>query len=448
MSAVSARRELVSSIGSALGTRNLIWFGTRGDDVDAIADLPNLTHSFSIIGRYETRASVDGTALEDLDHQRVDLDQYDIDTDLGLEAVQELRRRILRATSSPSALFTYRPSTFLSSISFARVGRTEYLGLFKDFQAAFEHKPWVESSVAGLDIPRVAWTYVADEDQLDAIRLFDQGPVVLRPSRTSGGVGITRVEQDRQLAASWLRGSEAFVSIAPFVDGSIPLNIGAVVWDDGITLHHPSFQLIGVPSLTGRTFGYCGNDFGAVKELSRSSMDAIERSTLAVGEWLRGRSYRGAFGIDFLLKDDQPLFLEVNPRFQGSTHLSCQIAKMADEPCLMLDHLAAMLGLPCPKRQPLTVMARSAPDLSHVIMHYTGSSPDKVDSVTWAEPLIGLPSFDHLDVLARDSHVVHPSAIVARVTLKQRVTRAGFDSDYLPEIANRAGNQKREVTIS
>lgn len=434
----SVRGDLIAEVSRALGPRELIWFGTRGDDVDAVTDLPQLAHAFSVIGSYQSRATVPGLALEDLDDQRVDLDSYDIDNNLGQEAVKHLRQQILRVAGSQSAVFTYRPSAFLSAICFARVGRADYLGLFKDFQAAFEHKPWVESEVATLGIPRVPWTYVADEDQLEAVRLFDQGPVVMRPSRTSGGVGIVRVESDRDLAASWLRESESFVSIAPFVDDATPVNIGAVVWRDGVTVHHASLQLIGIPELTERPFGYCGNDFGAVRDFPRVTVDAIERSTRIVGEWLRSRGFRGAFGIDFLVKDEQPLFLEVNPRFQGSTHASCRIARLAGEPCLMLDHLAAHLGLPCPQRPALYDQTRTCPDISHVILHHPGTPARDVDALARLGPVPDLESFSHADVLADRRHQVHPGATVARVTLFQRVTSSGFEWNLGPLFATAA----------
>lgn len=427
MSARSPRQAQVLRISHSLGSRELVWFGTRGDDADAVTDLPQLTHAFSVIGRYRLRSTVTGLALEDIDGQRVDLDSYDIDHHLAEDHVRELRRHLLRALSGPSAVFTYRPSAFLSAICFARVGRTRYLGLFKDFQSAFEHKPWVESAVADLGIPRVSWEYVADEDQLEAVRLFDQGPVVLRPSRTSGGVGIIRVDSDRDLAASWLRETESFVSIAPFIEDAVPVNVGAVVWDDGVTVHHPSFQLIGIPEFTSRPFGYCGNDFGAMKDLPRATVDAIERSTRAVGTWLGGRGFRGAFGIDFLVKDDVPLFLEVNPRFQGSTHASCRISRQEDQPCVMLDHLAAMLGLECPERPPLTDLVRGVPDLSHVVVHHQDASAAGIDAVDLVEPILALPSYRHADVLADMGHTVSPGATVARLTLAQRVTSTGFD---------------------
>src|SRR5205085_8872812 len=128
------------------------------------------------------RSSVEGVALEDLTGQRVDLDTYDLDSEPRRPEVMLLRQALLRALARPSVVFTYRPTMFLSAVCFARRDRCQYLGLFSGHQAAFEHKPWVESAVAELGVAHIPWTYIADDDQLDTVQLLAKGPVMLRRS--------------------------------------------------------------------------------------------------------------------------------------------------------------------------------------------------------------------------------------------------------------------------
>ena len=110
--------------------------------------------------------------------------------------------------------------------------------MFAGQQQAFEHKPWVETAVAHLGLPRIPWRYVADSDRVDVLSQLRDGPLVLRRSRTTGGVGLTRLDHADQLESLWPDEDEAFVSVAPFLSDTIPVNVSGVVWRDGITVRH------------------------------------------------------------------------------------------------------------------------------------------------------------------------------------------------------------------
>jgi len=420
------RRELLDMASKCLDGRKLVWFGTRGDDVESISELREFAASFSIIGAYGRRHSVDALAVEQLSGRRVDLDAYEIDEEPNHEAFADFRHAALRALAVPSAVITYRPSVFVSAICFARRDRCRYLGMFKDHQSAFEHKPWVESSIRDLQVPAIPWTYVADEDQLESLRFLDEGPVMLRRSRTSGGTGLVKVDDAAQFAASWPKQAEAYVSVAPYIDGGLPVNVGAVVWRNGVTLHPASIQLIGIPSLTTRPFGYCGNDFGAVHSLDPQTLRSIEQHTITIAEWLRGNGFVGAFGVDFLVKDGVPLFTEVNPRFQGSTHLSCEISVELEESCILLDHLAATLGLPAPDSLHLDDYRRARPS-AHLVLHSLADGERALDGSAAVAALRSVGGFRRADVVTEPTLLTDPGATIARVTVDGGVTSTGFD---------------------
>lgn len=421
------RDQLRREISRRLAGRQLVWFGTRGDDIESATELPELAASFSVIASYTRRPSIRSLSLEDISGVRVDLDAHDIDDEPAGGPVDDLRRAMLRTLARPSAVFTYRPSRFLSAISFARQDRCEYFGLFKDHQSAFEHKPWVESAVARLGLPRIPWAYIADEEQLDGAALLRAGSVVLRRSRTSGGTGVVRVDDDRELRELWPDEDEAFVSVAPYIEGGVPVNVGGVVWHDGVTVHPASVQLIGLPGCTTRPFGYCGNDFGAANEFDDDLLDAIEASSRSVGEWLRAHGYRGALGIDYLVVDGTPLFTEVNPRLQGSTHASSQLSVEAGESCIVLEHIAALMGRDAPPSRRLRDQVRQAAPLSHLVVHWTGAAPAAVEATELVDAVAGFGRPFRADVLTRSDLCTLPGATVARVTTRDRLTTTGFD---------------------
>lgn len=422
------RSALIEQINRELDGRRVVWFGTRGDDIESVLELRDFYAAFSILDAHRKRRTVEYHALEQLTGVRVDLDQYDLDEEPDIEAFARFRSLALRALAKPNAVFTYRPSTFVSALCFARRDRCRYLGMFRDHQAAFEHKPWVESSIRGLGVPAIPWHYVADEDQAVSIDDLRDGPIMLRRSRSSGGTGLVRVDDPKQIRDAWPHDREAYVSIAPYLDGGLPVNVGGVVWSDGITLHPASVQLIGIPSCTTRPFGYCGNDFALLSDLPADLLDEIERSTLLVAGWLRRHGYLGAFGVDYLVKDGVPLFTEVNPRFQGSTHLSCEISTAMGEGCLLLDHLAAHLGIPAPPSLRLRDYLGSA-DVSHVVVH---SLAAESRTISGASLIAAAPPerVRRADVVVTPAVGVQPGATLARITFDGSVTTTGFDLEH------------------
>jgi hypothetical protein len=421
------RAALFRDVSAKLGHRRLVWAGIRGDDAEPLADLPQFEGAYTIINAYSRRLSVDSKAYEDLTGIRVDLETWDIDDHLGASETATFRRVMLQALAVPSALLPYRPSSFLSAIWFARRDRCLNIGLFGGHQAAFEHKPWVETSLAALGVRTIPWTYVADEEQLRTEEMLRRGPLILRRSRTSGGEGIVRVDDAGQARLQWPRVAEAFVSVAPFLSGGVPVNVGATAWRDGVTVHYPSVQLIGIPDCVTRPFGYCGNDYGLAKDLDRAVLDQVESATVTIGNWLRSYGYRGTFGVDFLVHDGVPLFTEINPRFQGSTHASCKLAIDAGESCLMLEHLAATMGMPAPQQRPVAELTAEAAALAHFVVHWTGDERERLD----ASPLVRLAMTTgraiRAEVQTRPGLLTERGAAVARIVCRESVTRTGFE---------------------
>lgn len=419
---------VLEAVREKLAGRRLVWFGIRGEDGEPLLQLAELQASYSVIAplRSGTLPARSIVSLEQLSGLRPDLDQHDIDLDTS-EAAKQFRRELLREVSGRCVLMTYRPSALVSALAFSMERSMTLAGLFKDRQNAFEHKPWVETSLARRGVTGLGWHYVADEHRSRARKLLSGGPLVLRASRTSGGVGIERVETAEDIERCWPDQGDAFVAVAPFVEPTIPINFSGVVYADAtVRLHPASVQLIGIPSCTRRRFGYCGNDFGALAELGdgvHAQIDALGRT---VGQWLYDERYRGVFGVDALLHGDELRFTEINARFQGSSAMSASIAAEAGVTDLFLDHLAAMLGI-APPDDGLSIgeWSRSLRSpVSQIVVHNRASTPIRLSK----RPFPRLPSGAHLAQVPRDV-MVSRDATLCRVSVPHSVTRTGFAMD-------------------
>lgn len=419
------RTQAVTEVRRRLDGRRLVWAGLRADDADGLVDLPELSASFSLIGPTGGRRDPRSLALDEMSGRRVDPEIWDVDAHLPDPVVRRFRAGLLAALSTPSLLMPYRSTDFLSSIQLARRESSRMLGLFGGQQSLFEYKPWVEGAIAEAGVPHVPWRYIAVEDR-GTLRELPDGEYLVRRSRTSGGEGLRRVIAMNDLIEDWPESADQMVSIAPFID-STPVNVGATVWADGVTVHNPSVQLIGIPSCVSREFGHCGNDFAAAGRLPDEVIDEIEHATELVGLWLRSQGYLGSFGVDFLVTDDAVLFAEVNPRFQGSTRTSSRVDAGLDLPCLFLEHLAAWLGVPRPVGPALRERVAGADPVSSVVVHWTGSEPRRLD----ATDLVRRVERHRPGVLAdvvTSPHVINdPGSTVVRLTLPRSSTQTGFD---------------------
>lgn len=417
------------AVRRALEGRPVVWFGIRGEDAASLLRLPEFKASYAITAPVQTATISEehNVALEHLAGERVDLDRYEPDLDVSAE-MQEFRRRLLREVSGDCVVMTYRPAAFVSALAFAMSDTMTLAGLFKDRQAAFEHKPWVETALEGRGVRTLGWRYIADEHRTRAARLLDEGPIVLRASRSSGGVGITRVDSTQEIDRSWPDQVDAFVGVTRYLSDAIPLNVSGCVFANGeIRLHPPSLQLIGIAGCTDRAFGYCGNDFGAIGALDDHLLVDFDQLVRNVAAWLHHERYVGAFGVDALVHEDNVLFTEVNARFQGSSALSAVVAGELETPDLFLDHLAASLGLdPVDAGLTLLEWARSQPPLSHLVSHnVSGGALVRQDDI----PLPSLPGGTRVAQLPARDLTIQDGGVLCRMVLDRSITSTGFEID-------------------
>jgi hypothetical protein len=413
--------QRTNEIRRRLNGRKMVWFGTRGADAQPLLQFPELTSIFSQIAPLDAVSIATELCLETMKGVRVDLNRYSIDADSSEEA-KELHRRVIKALREPSVLVAYRPCSFLASAYYPRSETCQYLGLFHERQAAFEHKPWVETELRKHGIRVIPWKYFDDEDQLGLAESLEAGPMVLRANRTDGGAGLTLVSDERQMALDRPAHYDGFLAAAPLLDPTIPLNINACVFRNGsVRLHAPSLQLVGIRACTGRRFGYCGNDFARVRDLDPKTLDAFEDMALSVGKWLAREGYVGVFGIDAVVHDGKLFLAEINARFQGSSPMAAQLVDVQGRANLFLDHLAAFLGLDPGPSMPLREQAREQPRMSQIAVH--NRAPVSISRLDDARFESG---DSHCKLLAAERVEIDPEGLLFKLVVGDAVTDDGL----------------------
>ncbi|MDQ6748461.1 MAG: ATP-grasp domain-containing protein, partial [Candidatus Dormibacteraeota bacterium] len=104
----------------------------------------------------------------------------------------------------------------------------------------------------------------------------------------------------------------------------------------------PCRQVTGVDWLTPEPLGSCGNAWGDGRLVPH--LEEVNRCVRALGADLASNNYRGLYGVDFVLAEDGPLVIEVNPRMVASIPVATELEVEAGRAPLVLLHLLELLG--------------------------------------------------------------------------------------------------------
>ena len=312
----------------------------------------------------------------------------------------------------------------MTTAYFLRLTFVEYLGLLEERQAQFNYKPFIETELRKIGVRTIPWQYYGEHNFPSLVHILEQGPVVIRQaSRSMGGEGLLVVDKPSNIEIKEWPSQDGFLAIAPYLKPNVALNVNACVFKDGsVSIHAPSVQLIGIPLCTNLPLGYCGNDFGQIRNLDSGLLSELETMTIRVGKWLARMGYLGAFGIDAIAYHDKIYLTEVNPRFQNSSVIAAQIDMGLDRVDIYLNHMTAFFGHTAPQQIPLKELAQIQPCISQVICY--NRSPNNMLRST--DNIHEQGYFKCMNLPKRDVSVV-PGGMLFRGVINDSVTTDGYN---------------------
>ncbi|UCD72739.1 MAG: ATP-grasp domain-containing protein [Candidatus Bathyarchaeota archaeon] len=187
----------------------------------------------------------------------------------------------------------------------------------------------------GVSCPETEITKTLDEAKRAA---RDIGyPIVLKPSKGSGGIGISLVRTVEELEKKYpsnILGDKEML-IQEYIHG-IHASASIISTDAEARVSCLTEQLIGDQKLGQREpFGWCGNivPLDAPVEIVKESIESVKRI-------IEGLGVVGSNGVDFVISNSGvPYLIEVNPRFQET--IEC-VENYLDTN-IVLDHINACL---------------------------------------------------------------------------------------------------------
>lgn len=134
---------------------------------------------------------------------------------------------------------------------------------------------------------------------------FIRERLLMKPIRSAGGLGIQHWHGEELGSGRYLQ---------EFVEGQSVSGV-FVIRDDGFQLIGVSQQLVGEPWLHAPAFHYCGS----IGPLADSKCHG--ECWRQIGKMLRAAELRGIVGVDAILRGDDVVVIEINPRYTASVEV-------------------------------------------------------------------------------------------------------------------------------
>ena len=128
---------------------------------------------------------------------------------------------------------------------------------------------------------------------------------------------------------------EEIYSVSEYQEDNIPYNIHCIIGENQIELLSPSEQDLEITD----KIEYIGSFF--VITLPNKVKEKMIKYSMQTCEKLQQLGYRGVLGIDWIFANDELYFIEINPRFQGSTRQVDLLLKKSNLPSIFeLNYMA------------------------------------------------------------------------------------------------------------
>ncbi|MYA96944.1 MAG: ATP-grasp domain-containing protein [Nitrospinae bacterium] len=299
-------------------------------------------------------------------------------------ALGEQIRQYLSQGDAPRYVIPYRSTEFLGKLAEEAEGRLRILANPVEIKTRFDDKIAFRRQAveAGFDVPPGDVAALGD---LGLKHLEEFGPVMIVSERIGSSGNQTHFIDSAEALASKRDqlieklGVDAPVIVSTFLSGPA-VGTAGLIYDGKPWMSHPSVMFTGIPGCSMHRFDYAGSDYAAYRLVSEESRRKIEEFTLKIGEWIAEAGYRGIYGVDFIVHEDEPYALELNPRVLGTTQLMTELEEIhGSAPTTTFWHLAEFLkpGAALDAHRDLPAEL-SRPDLSGFQLLIRNTSPSRV----------------------------------------------------------------------
>jgi len=320
--------------------------------------LEKLINNFHIICSRKSdlvkQLSNEGISVFCLNNDRINNSAEILRNKKTLEFINKVKEK---ARNNQPLITTFKPSPALEKI--CAENNFKYLGNDWRLNRELENKIKFNEVLKKLKIPS-AESEIIDTDKINYQHLknkFGKKFIVQLPRGFSGNSTFLVTPSDLPLS----RGGDKIsllikeglgnifgkkIKISKFIKGPT-ITFNACLLKSGLLTGWPFYQITGEKKLNQNILGSCGNDFAVDLKLNKKALGEIYNYTKLIGEYLKTLDYKGIFGLDFVIDENnqEVHLIEINPRLTASIPVFTKLQIKNNKPPFLALHILEFLGL-------------------------------------------------------------------------------------------------------
>lgn len=175
---------------------------------------------------------------------------------------------------------------------------------------------WLDNTV---NVPKYALCSKSECNYQKLHSLFPEyDEFIIQKNYSAGGHGTFKLNKNNEKT---IKDKISFYEpylVSPFLKNTISMCCHVIISEEDTLIFPLALQQL---SEANNRISYEGTDYSFSKDLNKEIKDNCIEFINKISKLLSKNGYRGICGYDFLLIDKTPYFIEINPRFMGSSYL-------------------------------------------------------------------------------------------------------------------------------
>lgn len=207
---------------------------------------------------------------------------------------------------------------------------------------------------------------------------FDE--FIIQKNYSSGGEGTYRLTQQNESSIiEKLSLTEPYL-VSAYYKNTFSLCCHVIIAKDNNIIFPLGQQLL---SPANHRISYEGTDYSFFKNLNKVSTNNCMEFIEKISNLLSQNGYRGICGYDFLLINNKPILIEINPRFMGSSYLINHVLAENEIPSLFTLNTMAFQNNPSIQKYKRIIMNMDINYYTKTIRNFEGKDNIKPPKRKW-----------------------------------------------------------------
>lgn len=164
-----------------------------------------------------------------------------------------------------------------------------------------------------IQIPKFTVEKLNNVSWEETCQKLESTKLVIQNRKSHTGEGTYILDSEADLLALKSEAGENEFKVSQYIAGD-SWTINGCIYRETTLVGGLSYQITGIPELTNHPGSTVGNDWCAAHLLSEVVTEKIKKMTVEVGNLLISRKYKGLFGIDVVVENEEVYLIEVNTR--------------------------------------------------------------------------------------------------------------------------------------